>query len=261
MLVDSHCHLDYFDSSDEVEKIISECILNEVKILNTISTRLSKFCDVLNIANKYKNIYCTIGNHPDNVSEEDSLDVNGIYEMYKQNSKIIGVGETGLDFYRQNLNKDLQIDQFKKHIELADMMKVPVVVHTRSADEETLDVISWSKKKFCDVVFLMHCFTGTEDFALKLIDMGCFFSISGIVTFKNAQSLQNIVKNIIPLDKLLVETDSPFLAPVPFRGKQNRPSYVRHVAEFIASIRGVDSVELCNITTSNFKKVFTKAIF
>ena len=255
MFVDSHCHLTYEPISNDVEKIINECKINKINKLLTISTDLQTSKDSILIADKYINVFCAIGMHPCNTKAEfDKFEE--ITKISKQSKKIIGIGETGLDYYRLTSDKAIQIESFYKHIELADKLKIPVIIHNRNADKDLINIISESVKKK-SINFLIHCFTGTVELAKKFLDLNCFISFSGIITFKNSYDLRKAVK-YVPIEKMMIETDSPFLTPEPFRGKSNTPSMVKYVAKTIADIKKISIDEVGSKTSYNFDNFFLK---
>ena len=256
IIVDSHCHLDMLTEYDEIDSIVQRAIESDVKYLQTICTRLDNFENILNIAKKYDNVFASVGVHPSEVEAVTPAD-----ELVKlaSDAKVIGLGETGLDYFynKEPAHHKMQRDSFEQHIIASQENNLPIIVHTRDAEEDTQNIIA-SGKKQQDFPGLIHCFTASKEFADKMLDLGMYISISGIVTFKNAASLQDAVK-YIPLNRLLVETDAPYLAPVPKRGKTNEPSYTRYVTEFIAQIKGISTAEVAEQTTENFFNLFLKA--
>mgnify|MGYP001168255336 FL=1 len=252
-MIDSHCHLDHEPLYKNLNEVISNCKREGVEKVLTICTTLKSFKNILDIVKRDKIIYGTFGIHPHETSGV-ILNSNEIIEPIKKNEKIIGVGETGLDFYYNNSDKSSQIKSFINHIEASLDLDMPLIVHSRNAEEETFELLDkyQSKKK---MKILMHCFTGSSNFAKKLLTLDAFFSASGIITFKNSLDLQLTFKNI-PKEKLLVETDSPFLAPVPMRGKKNQPAYVKYTLQKLSEIKNIDLPELEKITTDNFNKLF-----
>ena len=255
MFVDSHCHLTYEPISNDVEKIINECKINKINKLLTIATDLQTSKDSILIADKYTNVFCTIGMHPCNTKAEfDKFE--GITKISQQSRKIIGIGETGLDYYRLTSDKAIQIESFYKHIELADKLNIPLIIHNRNADEDLINIISENVKKK-SINFLIHCFTGTMELAKNFLDLNCFISFSGIITFKNSHDLRDVVK-YVPLEKMMIETDSPFLSPEPFRGKSNTPSMVKYVAKTVADIKKISIDEVGSKTSYNFDNFFLK---
>ncbi len=246
MLIDTHCHLDYFD---EPLATASECFEgNKMEFktshLITISTKLSEFEKVFAIANSRQNIFCSLGNHPCNVQQERPLNIaDAMIICSKNKDKIVAIGETGLDYYHDASYKELQKAEFVKHIELASLCNLAIVVHVREAWDDTLAIIAQSLKANPNLRFVIHCFTGGVKEAEVLNELGCYMSISGIVTFKSSKALQEAVKIIRP-DRLLVETDSPFLAPVPHRGGQNHPSYVSYVLSEVVKLARVQPAQI-----------------
>jgi TatD DNase family protein len=251
MIIDSHCHLDYEPLISDINKIILNAKKNNVTNLLTIGTSLESSKKVLEIVEKYENVYGAIGIHPNSTTNNLS-DLNELVDIKKKSKKIIAFGETGLDYFYKRSEKNDQIQSFEKHIEFAISEKVPVIIHTRDADEDTISII---KKYYTKTKFLIHCFTGSLDFAKNLLDLECLISFSGIITFKKSTDLRNVVK-YVPMEKMLIETDSPYLSPDPFRGKSNEPANVKIVAENIALIKKISFEEVANLTTSNFNKFF-----
>ena len=259
-IVDSHCHLDFKDFDNDRDKIISNAKMNNVDYFLTISVNLEDFEKVYKVTQNYENIWCTTGIHPNNVSfKNNSIHLESIKSKILanlKNKKVVGLGETGLDFFRGKENKINQIESFMLHLFLSGDKKYPTIVHTRDADDDTMNCLNESVKKYSSTG-LIHCFTSTKKFAKKALDNGFYISFSGIITFKNAIDLVDVVK-YVPLDKILVETDSPYLAPVPFRGKRNEPSYVNYTLEKISQIKKIKKDELIKITTKNFFTLFSK---
>ncbi|AFC70883.1 deoxyribonuclease [Rickettsia australis str. Cutlack] len=236
--------------------VIQRALENNVQYMQTICTKLEDVPIVLAMAEKYENIFASIGVHPCEVNESSMLITDSEIIELTNHPKMIGIGETGLDYYHQPYDKKLQKDSFVAHIHAASSTRLPVIVHTRAADEDTIDILT-SEMRNSKFPGLIHCFTSSKKLAEKMLDIGLYISMSGIITFKNATDLQEIVK-YIPLDRLLIETDSPYLAPTPMRGKQNEPAFVRYVAEKVAEIKNITSKEVANVTTHNFKRLFSK---
>ena len=251
-MIDSHCHLDHEPLLSDLENIIQRSKDAGIEKLLTISTSIESFSRVKELVHKDEIIYGTIGIHP-HEANKDIVNSEFIEKSLKDNNKIIGIGETGLDFFYNNSDKDKQINSFKIHIDAAIKTNVPLIIHSREAEEETFDILNDYKDQ--NLKILMHCFTGSKKFAKKLLDFNTFFSASGIITFKNAKELQDTFK-FLPSDKILIETDSPFLAPVPNRGKKNEPSFINYTAAKLAEIRNIDKSELIKLTTNNFNKLF-----
>lgn len=256
MIVDSHCHLEYNEFKEDFAEVLARAKANNVGIMQTISTKTSEFPKLKTLIEAYPQIYASIGIHPHEVDEHAETSVAELFEFTKH-PKVIGVGETGLDLYYNHSAKEKQIDYFWRHIEVSSLSSLPLIIHTRSADPLTIEILTEAKKKF-NYTGLIHCFSSEDmDFAKQCLDLGLYISISGIVTFKKAVSLQDIVR-FLPLDRILVETDSPYLAPVPFRGKRNEPSFVKHVAEMVATLKDMPLSEVETKTTENFFRLFSK---
>tara|TARA_B100000579_G_scaffold374177_1_gene338244 strand:+ start:566 stop:1330 length:765 start_codon:yes stop_codon:yes gene_type:complete len=252
-MIDSHCHLDLEPLSSNLDDVISRSKSVGIEKLLTICTTVDGYNNILKIVDFDPIIYGTFGIHP-HESSENKIDKNSIIEKFTINKKIIGIGETGLDFYYNNSKKNDQLDSFKNHIEASIDLNVPVIVHSRNAELETFDILS--KYKNSNLKILMHCFTGSLEFAKKLLNLNSYFSASGIITFKNSTDLQKTFQEI-PLDKLLIETDSPFLAPVPMRGKKNEPSFIKYTLEKLAELKNIKSEQLEKSTNNNFNKLFS----
>ena len=251
-MIDSHCHLDHEPLLSDLKNVIKRSKDVGIKKLLTISTSHESFDRIKKIINEDEMIYGTIGVHPHETTD-NKITTDFIIKNLTQNSKIIGIGETGLDFYYNNSDKNNQIISFKEHIEASIQTNVPLIIHSRDAEDETFDILNEYKNKNLNII--MHCFTGSRSFAEKLLTLNAYFSASGIITFKNSQELQEIFK-FLPLDKILIETDSPFLAPVPNRGKKNEPSFIDYTAQKLAEIKNISKSDLVNFTTNNFNKLF-----
>ena len=252
-MIDSHCHLFHELLLSDLSNIIKRSKDVGIKKLLTISTSLESFTKVKKIINKDDIIYGTIGIHP-HETNENLISSKTIVKNFKENIKIIGIGETGLDFYYKNSDKEKQIKSFNEHIRAAIETNAPLIVHSRNAEEETFHILD--KYKNHSLKILMHCFTGSKHFAEKLLNLNAFFSASGIITFKNSYELQETFR-FLPLNKILIETDSPFLAPVPNRGKKNEPAFIDHTAQKLAELKNITKSELVNLTTNNFNKLFS----
>ena len=254
MIADSHCHLDYSHLFDQLNDVVKRAQSNQVKYLLTICTTLESFERIKLIIDKYINIYGTFGIHPHESKKYTNVDLQFILNKKRKYKKVIGIGETGLDFYYNHSDKKTQKVSFIEHIHAASELNIPIIVHSRNAEIDTYEILK-SEMKNSNLKVLMHCFTGSKNFANKLIDLNCYISVSGIITFKNSTELADTISSI-PMEKLLVETDSPFLAPLPYRGKFNEPSYIVHTVEKLSKIKNTSKETIMNSTTDNFKRLF-----
>lgn len=255
MLVDSHCHLDFPDFAEDFDAVISRAEAAGVGRMVSISTRLKDFEGVRAIAGRDERIYCTVGIHPHNVEDEPDTPTEDIVAK-THDDKVVGIGETGLDFFYDHSPRELQRRSFRNHIEAARATGLPLIVHTRSADEDTVEIMRDEMGKGA-YPGLIHCFSTGRELAEAAIDMGFYISLSGILTFKKAEELRDTVK-ALPMERLLVETDAPYLAPVPHRGKRNEPAFVANTAACLAELKGLSTEDVARITTSNFFDLFTK---
>ncbi|MCG8493979.1 MAG: TatD family hydrolase [Sneathiellales bacterium] len=256
MLVDSHCHLDFEQLSSQLDDVLRRADLAGVGHMLTIGTKIRQFDAVRKIASEHSNIHCSVGIHPHEAEEEGpSITVQKLVEL-SNDPAVVAIGETGLDYFYEHSPRDIQKQSFRIHIEAARKTGLPLIVHTRNADEDTIQILheEYAKGPFTGVI---HCFSSGWEVAEKSMEIGFYISISGIVTFKAAQDLRDHVEKI-PLDRLLVETDSPYLAPIPNRGKTNEPSFVAHTAAKVAELKGVSDQEIAEQTTANFFKLFNK---
>jgi len=251
-MIDSHCHLDHEPLHENLSDVISRSKKIGITKLLTICTTLSSFENIKAIVKKDQIIYGTYGIHP-HETENNKVDKQTIIKCVNENEKIIGVGETGLDFFYNHSDKNRQINSFKAHIEASIELNKPIIIHSRDAEKETFELLSSYNNE--NLKILMHCFTGSLEFSKKLLTLGAFFSASGIITFKNSNELQNTFKTI-PLEKLLIETDSPFLAPIPMRGKKNEPSFIKYTLEKLSVIKETTVEKMSEITTNNFNNLF-----
>ena len=252
-MIDSHWHLDHVPLIDNLKDIVERSKEAGLEKLLTISTTLDSFETILKIIDQDPIIYGTFGIHPHEADKEKVLK-NDIINKIKLNKKIIGVGEAGLDFFYNHSNKKNQIESFKDHIEASIELKVPIIVHSRNAEIDTFEILNSYKSQ--NPKILMHCFTGSYDLFKKLMNLNAFFSASGIITFKNSTNLQKTFSSI-PIENLLVETDSPYLAPVPMRGKKNEPSFVKYTLQKLAELKKVDRSKMETVTTKNFNRLFS----
>ena len=253
-MIDSHCHLDREPLISNLNQVLTRAKDVGLEKLLTICTTSSGYNNILDIVSKDPMIYGTFGIHP-HETKNYLIEKDEIVKKVKMNSKIIGVGETGLDFYYNNSDKDTQLKSFQNHIEAAMDLNIPLIIHSRNAENETYDILKKNYQK--NLKILMHCFTGSTDFALNLVPLNAYFSASGIITFKKSTELQETFKKI-PEDKLLIETDSPFLSPEPNRGKKNEPSFIKFTAQKLANLRNMEVDKLILLTTNNFNTLFSK---
>lgn len=255
MLVDSHCHLDFPDYAGKVDDVLARARAAGVGVCVSIGTELKRFPGVKAVAEAHDNVWCSVGVHP-HESEKELLDDEAVLIAEAAHPKVVGVGETGLDYYYEHSPRDPQRRNFRSHIAAARTTGLPVIVHTRDADDDTIAILQDEMGKGA-FTGLIHCFTGTQRLADAALALGLYISISGIATFKNSAALREVIKTV-PLDRLLVETDAPFLAPVPHRGKTNEPAFVTHTAAMLAELKGVAPEELAHVTTENFFRLFSK---
>ena len=251
-MIDSHCHLDHEPLHENLSDVIIRSKNVGITKLLTICTTFESFENIKNIVKKDQMIYGTYGIHPHETTD-NQVDKQTIIRSVNENEKIIGIGETGLDFFYNHSARDKQISSFKAHIEASIELDKPIIIHSREAEKETFEILNSYKNM--NLKILMHCFTGSLEFSKKLLTLDAFFSASGIITFNNSTELQNTFKTI-PLEKLLVETDSPFLAPIPMRGKKNEPSFIKYTLEKLSILKETTVEKMSKITTDNFNKLF-----
>ena len=251
-MIDSHCHLDHEPLFSDLDNIIERSKNIGIKKLLTICTTFDSFLRIKEIINKYDMIYGTYGIHP-HEAKNDKVTSDLIIKEVNKNKKVIAIGETGLDFYYNYSDKNDQIKSLEEHINASITLNIPLIIHSRNAEKETIEIFENYKNN--NLKILMHCFTGSEEFAKKLLKFNAYFSASGIITFKNSTELQNTF-SIIPLNRLLIETDSPYLAPVPNRGKKNEPSFIKFTASKLANIKKIKDEELVKATSTNFNTLF-----
>lgn len=256
MFIDSHCHLNYKGLVEDQQNVLARARAAGVETMLNISTRASEWDDVVGLAERESDVWASIGIHPHDADTHPDVETATLVER-AQHPRIVGIGETGLDFYYDKSDRDRQRASFRNHIAAARETGLPLIVHTREAEEDTAAILTdeMGKGAFTGVI---HCFTASADFARRALDLDFYISISGIVTFKNAKDLQDTAR-WLPLDKLLIETDSPFLAPVPHRGKPCEPAFVADTAKFLAEFRGETLEQLSAATSANFRKLFAKA--
>jgi TatD DNase family protein len=255
MLVDSHCHLDFPDFSTELDAVISRARAAGVGRIVTISTRVKRHAQVLAIAEKVPEVFCSVGTHPHYAHEEPDVDAQKLAGLAKH-PKIVAIGEAGLDYFRNNSPREAQAASFREHIAAARETGLPLVIHSRDCDVDMMQILREESGKGAFPAVL-HCFTGGRDLAFAAIDLGHYVSFTGILTFKNSDALREIAA-ALPADRIMVETDAPYLAPLPYRGKRNEPAYVVETAKVLADARGVSADEIARQTTENFFQLFSK---
>jgi TatD DNase family protein len=253
MLVDSHCHLDFPDFAAERDSVVVRARAAGVETMLTISTRLDQFDGVRAIAEAYDGIWCSVGAHPHEAADHGGVAVEQLLAL-ASHPKVVGIGETGLDFHYDLSPRDIQEQVFRAHIAASHASGLPLIIHAREADHEIARILDEERPP----PGVMHCFSSGRALAETALDLGFFISISGIVTFRNAEELRMIVRDL-PLDRLLVETDAPYLAPVPYRGKRNEPAFVAATAAAVAKLKGIEAEQLASATRDNFFRLFTKA--
>jgi TatD DNase family protein len=255
MLVDSHCHLDFPDFASELDAVVARARVAGLGRMVTVSTRVKKHAQVLAVAETFPDVFCSVGTHPHNAQEETDIDAAKLIAL-SQHPKVVAIGEAGLDYHYDKSPRDLQAKSFREHIAAARATRLPLVIHSRDCDEDMATILTEEMGKGAFPAVL-HCFTGGRDLAFKAIDLGLCISFTGILTFKNSSVLRDIAKDL-PADRILVETDAPYLAPGPYRGKRNEPSYVVETARVLAETRGVSADEIARQTTENFFRLFNK---
>ena len=253
MLIDTHCHLDFPDFAPERDAVVARAKAAGIGRLITISTRVDHFADYAAIAEAYDDVYCTVGTHPHNAHLEPEAAAGRIVELARH-PKCVGIGEAGLDYHYDRAPRETAQRVFRSHIGAARESGLPLVIHTRDADEDTARILEEEMGKGAFNA-LLHCFTGSRELAERALELGLYISFSGVVTFKAAEELRAVARTV-PLDRLLVETDCPYLAPIPYRGKRNEPAYVVETAKRLAELRGLSLDELARVTTENFKRLF-----
>ena len=253
MYIDSHCHINFPELNQKIDQVLANMKDNDISHALCVSVTLDKINEILSLTKKYSNVYASVGVHPD-YEDIQEPDIETLFN-YSKNEKVVAIGETGLDYFRLTGDLSWQRDRFRTHIRAAIKSNLPLIIHTRNAQDDTIKIMKEENAKSATGV--MHCFTESYEMAKKAIDLGFYISFSGIITFKNAESLRDTVKKI-PIENILIETDSPYLAPVPNRGKLNEPANVIYVAEKIAELKGISIEEVAEITTNNFFTLFNK---
>lgn len=254
MLVDSHCHLDFPHLSDQIDDVMSRAGEAGVGLMVTICTRVRKFDEVRIIAESHNNVFCSVGTHPHNAEEERDITLEEIVTLAKH-PKVVAIGEAGLDYHYDNSPRDDQEKGFRTHIAAARETGLPLVIHTRDADDDTARILEEEMEKG-EFTAVLHCFTAGRDLAMRGVALGLYVSFSGVLTFKNSEELRTIAADV-PLDRLLVETDAPYLAPEPMRGRKNEPAWVAHTAARLAGVKSVSEAEIASATTENFFRLFS----
>lgn len=254
ILVDSHCHINFEPLNTRLDDVLANASANDVAYMLCISVNMEEFPQVLGLARDHANIYATVGVHPNETGgrEPDAAEI----QLIAEDPEVIGIGETGLDYFRSQGDLEWQRDRFRRHITAAKAAHKPLIIHTRDAAVDTIQIMR--QESAGDVGGVMHCFTEDWQVAKQALEIGFYISFSGIVTFNNARAIQEVAKKA-PINRILVETDCPYLAPVPFRGKTNEPAYVRYTAEHVASLRNMPLEELAAVTTENFFQLFSSA--
>jgi TatD DNase family protein len=255
-IVDSHCHLDYDSLAADIDGVLERARSNDVRLVVSIGTRVRKFSQILRLAEQYPEVWCTVGTHPHNAHEELDVTVRELVDI-SRHPKIIGIGEAGLDYHYDLSPREAQAQGFRTHIAAARESGLPLVIHSREAEEDTAAILEEEMQKGAFLP-LLHCFTSRPELAQRGLALGGYVSFSGILTYKNAPELREAAAQI-PLNRLLVETDAPYLSPVPFRGKPNEPSFVVKTLEQLAAVKNVAKDEMARVTTENFFRLFAKA--
>ena len=257
MLVDHHCHLDFPDFAPDLDAVVARAKAAGVATMVTISTRIRQFDRIRAIAERYDDVWCSVGTHPHNADEERGITADEIVRL-SRHPKVVAIGEAGLDYHYKLGTPAAQAEGFRAHIAAARETGLPLEIHTREADADTLAILADEHRTNGAFPAVLHCYTGGRELAMRAVDLGLYVSFTGVISFKKTEALQEIARDV-PADRLLVETDAPFLAPVPYRGKTNEPAYVVHTAAALARIRGVTDAEIARTTTDNFFRLYTKA--
>jgi TatD DNase family protein len=255
MLVDHHCHLDFPDFADELDGVIARAKAAGVGLMVSISTRIRRFDRLLQIAERYDNVFCSVGTHPHYAHEELDVPVEEIVKL-SEHPKVVAIGEAGLDHFYDNSPRAAQEQGFRNHIAAARATQLPLVIHARDADDDVAAILEAEMAKGAFPAVL-HCYTGGSDLARRGLDLGLYVSFSGILTFKKSDALREVAK-MVPLDRVLVETDAPYLAPGKYRGKRNEPAYVVETAKELAKLKGIGFEKLAETTTENFFRLYSK---
>ena len=255
MLIDSHCHLDFPELAADLDAVLARAREAGVGLMVTISTRVRRFDEIRAIVEAHDNVFCSVGTHPHNAAEEPDVTVADLVKI-AQHPKVVAIGEAGLDYHYDHSPRDVQATSFRTHIAAARETGLPLVIHAREADAEIARILTEETERGA-FPFVLHCFTSGDELARTGLALGGYVSFSGVVTFKNAEALRDIALSV-PDERLLVETDAPYLAPVPMRGKPNEPAYVGHTARALASLKGLSEPDFARLTTDNFFRLFSK---
>jgi len=255
MLVDSHCHLDFPDFSNDLDAIVARATEAGIGRMVTISTRVRRLSELIAIAERFPNVYCSVGTHPHHADEEDGISANELAELTRH-PKVVALGEAGLDYFYANGSPQAQARGFRAHIEAARMTGLPLVIHIREADDDCMRILE-EEAAHGSFRAVLHCYSGGRDLAMRAIELGLSISFTGILTFKKSDALRALAAEL-PAERIMVETDSPYLAPGKFRGKRNEPAYVVEVARVLAEVRGVSLDEISRQTSQNFFRLFSK---
>lgn len=256
MLIDSHCHLDFEALSADIDGVMARAAAAGVTGMVTISTRVDNFSTYAGIAERFPNVWCSVGTHPHNADKELHIQTDDLVRL-SAHPRCIAIGEAGLDYFYDNAPREAQATGLRRHIAASRQTGLPLVIHSRAADDDMADILE-EESRAGAFPFVLHCFTASRNLAERALALGGYISFSGIVTFKNAQEIQEVAK-LVPADRYIVETDSPYLAPIPHRGQSNEPSFVRHTAEKVAELRGIPFEQLARETTTNFGRLFSKS--
>ncbi|KRA99629.1 LuxR family transcriptional regulator [Devosia sp. Root685] len=256
MLIDSHCHLDFEALSADIDGVMARAAAVGVTGMVTISTRVDNFSTYTAIAERFPNVWCSVGTHPHNADQELHIQTDDLVRL-SAHPRCIAIGEAGLDYFYDNAPREAQATGLRRHIAASRITSLPLVIHSRAADDDMANILE-EESRAGAFPFVLHCFTAGRNLAERALALGGYISFSGIVTFKNAQEIQDVAK-FVPADRYIVETDSPYLAPIPHRGQSNEPSFVRHTAEKVAELRGISLEQLSAETTANFARLFSKS--
>lgn len=256
MLIDHHCHLDFPQFAEDLPGVISRAKTAGVGAMVTISTHVKKIDTLLALAQRDADLYCSVGTHPHNADQEMDVTTSDLVRIATSHDEIVAIGEAGLDYFYQKSTRENQAEGFRRHIAAARITGLPLEIHTRDADDDCKAILEEEHAKGAFPA-LLHCYTGGMDLAMRAVELGLYVSFTGVVSFKKSEALRDIAR-AVPLDRILVETDAPYLAPEPFRGKTNEPAYVVHTAAAIAKARGISLDEMASATTQNFFRLFTK---